>query len=256
MAILVTGGAGYIGANFIHQYLELEPKCQIIILDDLSTGEPSRISAKTIFYKGDFADLNLLKTIFTKHKIDSLVHFAAKTSVEESFEQAQIYYLENYLKTKELFDFCSSNGTKNIVFSSTAAVYASQKNDKISEQGPTKPNSPYGIAKLKAEQYLHELQKKCKDLNFIILRYFNVAGANLLKNLGPNSKASKHLFKMTAQAAAGYKTSFSIFGIDYPTRDGTCIRDFIHVMDIANVHIASLNYSKTNSECLVLNCGY
>ncbi|MEE6249500.1 MAG: UDP-glucose 4-epimerase GalE [Bdellovibrionota bacterium] len=255
MGILVTGGAGYIGSHFIEEYRKKTSE-KIVVIDDLSSGQFSNLPADIPFFKNDFSDSETLNNIFKDFEIHSLIHFAAKTSVTESFQKPDFYQDENTTKAVSLFKNVIQNGIKRIVFSSTAAVYGSPQKNLVTESDSTIPESPYGSSKLNAEIALKKMTLKHKDVNYAILRYFNVAGANLDANLGPSDQKTKHLIKACAEAATGINFPMKIFGNDYPTKDGTCERDFIHVIDLALAHISALNYIIESRENVVFNCGY
>lgn len=255
MGILVTGGAGYIGSHFIEEYRKNTSE-KIVVIDDLSSGMLSNLPADVPFYKNDFSDSETLNNIFKNFEIHSLVHFAAKTSVTESFQRPDFYQEENTTKAISLFQNAIQNGIKRIIFSSTAAVYGSPQNNLVRETDSTVPESPYGSSKLNAEIALKKMTLEHKDVNYAILRYFNVAGTNLDANIGPSDQKTKHLIKTCAEAAAGIILPMKIFGNDYPTKDGTCERDFIHVIDLALAHISALNYLVKSRKNVVFNCGY
>lgn len=254
MAILVTGGAGYIGSHFAKLCLE-QNYDEVVVLDDLSTGFKDSLDTNISFYEGDVADAQILEKIFKTHQIDSLVHFAAKTVVPESLEKPFDYYTNNTLKSLKLFQFCKDNNVKNILFSSTAAVYGDFKDLAVKETDVTDPKSPYGRSKYFTEEILKDLSYN-SDFKYIIFRYFNVAGSYVDGSIGQKTKDATHLIKVAAEAAAGKRDCLKVFGSDYPTGDGSCIRDFIHVQDLAQAHLDGLSYLKNGGDSDIFNCGY
>ena len=250
MNILITGGAGYIGSVTANYLLDNGHK--IFLIDNLSTGDKKNIPKKCQFFKSSITNKKILGKIFKKNRIDIVLHFAAYIDVAESVKKPIKYYKNNYENCKIFLSICKMNKVKNIVFSSTAAVYGNTKNKLISEKSTTRPLSPYAKSKLKIENYLI----KDNFFNYVILRYFNVAGADLKLRSGLISKKkSTHLIKKLCENYLNNK-SISIFGSDYPSKDGTAIRDFIHVMDLADVHLKSAKYLLNKKKSLILNCGY
>ena len=252
MKILITGGAGYIGSAT--SYLMLKKKFQPIILDKLIYKKKNIIPNKSIFYKTNISNINLIKKIIKKHNITSVMHFAAYKDVGESISNPLKYKINNYLLTKKFIKCCKDTGIKYFIFSSTAAVYGNlKKNKKVSENSPLMPLSMYGITKKKIEEYL----KKISDDNFkfFSLRYFNVLGADKNLKYGPiglnSSSFSSNLYKSIFQNKV-----FKIFGKNHNTEDGTPVRDFIHVDDLAEIHYKSLLYLKKNNKNQICNCGY
>ncbi|AFT67536.1 MULTISPECIES: UDP-glucose 4-epimerase GalE [Cycloclasticus] len=251
-SILVTGGAGYIGSHVVK--LLGERGENIIILDDLSTGfEHSILYGK--FIQGNTGDKKLVDRILQQHNIDSVLHFAAHTIVPESVENPLKYYENNTCCTRNLLECCSKAGIKNIIFSSTAAVYGELETGFASEETPTAPINPYGSSKLMSEQMIRDLSK-ATELNHVILRYFNVAGSDPDGKIGQSTKNATLLIKVAAEVAVGKREKLFVFGTDYPTPDGTGIRDYIHVSDLAEAHINALDYLRNNGESTTLNCGY
>ncbi|PHR48542.1 UDP-glucose 4-epimerase GalE [Cycloclasticus sp.] len=251
-SILVTGGAGYIGSHVVK--LLGERGENIIILDDLSTGfEHSILYGK--FIQGNTGDKKLVDRILQQHNIDSVLHFAAHTIVPESVENPLKYYENNTCCTRNLLECCSKADIKNIIFSSTAAVYGELETGFASEETPTAPINPYGSSKLMSEQMIRDLSK-ATELNHVILRYFNVAGSDPDGKIGQSTKNATLLIKVAAEVAVGKREKLFVFGTDYPTPDGTGIRDYIHVSDLAEAHINALDYLRNNGESTTLNCGY
>ncbi|MBA1338424.1 MAG: UDP-glucose 4-epimerase [Pelagibacterales bacterium] len=250
-AILVTGGAGYIGSHIIE--LLLKKSFKVVIIDNLSTGYMSLVNKKAKFFKVNINKQKLVKSIITQHNIDSVIHLAAKLNVLESMKKPKIYYKNNITGTLSLLKACEDTKVKNFLFSSTCAIYS----DKIShakETSQKKPQSIYGITKLKCEK---EIKKKFKDkkINYGILRYFNVAGASPSKKIGQINKNGQ-LFKNLSLAVKRKKPKINLYGNSYNTVDGTCERDFIHVSDLADLHIRTLIKINKERKSLILNCGY
>ena len=253
MNILITGGAGYIGSHVALAFLDKNHN--VTILDNLETGYISLVPKKAKFSKGDFSDVKLLNSLFNTNKFDALIHMAAYIEVEESVLNPEKYLVNNFHKSKILFDFCASHKLKNIVFSSTGAVYGNAKENFVNEKSKTKPMSPYAESKLLAEKYLDKISHE-KDINYSILRFFNVAGADLNLRSGHICQKATHLIKIACEVAVNKKKNLTIFGDDYSTIDGTAIRDYIHVSDIADIHLESLNYILHNNKSETFNCGY
>ncbi|MDX8366298.1 UDP-glucose 4-epimerase GalE [Cytobacillus sp. IB215665] len=235
-AVLVTGGAGYIGSHTVQELLRQNIK--VIVLDNLSTGHKEAVNSP-YFYIGDIADDELLRDIIYTHQVDSIIHFAAKSLVSESLIKPEEYFRENTFKTCSFFEKAIQYGVKRIVFSSTAAVYGITKDEPINEMSTIKPINPYGESKYFTERFLYWLGKKHK-IQWIVLRYFNAAGASLDGEIGEDHHPESHLIPLILQTALGKREFISVFGNDYPTFDGTCIRDYIHVIDLANAHIKAL----------------
>ncbi|TLS38408.1 UDP-glucose 4-epimerase GalE [Pseudalkalibacillus caeni] len=251
MAILVTGGAGYIGS---HTVLYLQEKGEnVVVLDNLKTGHQDAIQNVT-FYKGSLHDNTLLDRIFQENEIDSVIHFAASSLVGESVENPLLYYRNNVVGTYHLISKMVEYGIKNIVFSSTAATYGNPEQLPILESNPTNPTNPYGETKLAIEKML----RWCDDaygLKSICLRYFNAAGADPSGRIGEDHEPETHLIPIVLQVALGHRQTVSIFGNDYPTDDGTCIRDYIHVLDLAQAHYLALKRLKSKKESGIYNLG-
>ena len=251
--VLVTGGAGYIGSHVVLALRELD--YPVVILDDLSTGHQEAVADGCEFVLGNAGDQQLLAQIFQQHKIQSVIHFAGSIIVEESVQEPIKYYENNTLVSLRLIEACVKGGVKNFIFSSTAAVYGDGAESPVSETAPLSPLNPYGHSKAMTEQILRDTAA-VSSLNYIILRYFNVAGADPLRRTGQRSKQATHLLKIACETALGKRDQITIFGSDYPTPDGTCIRDFIHVSDLASAHARALEYLQDCDESLTLNCGY
>ena len=247
--ILVTGGAGYIGSHIVEQLVK-KNFLKIFIVDDLSTGHKRLINKKATFIKANINKTQLIKKIILKNKIDTIIHLAAKTIVTESEKKPKLYYKANVLGTRSLLDAAKNSSVKNFLFSSTAAVYGS-KIRYVNEKSKTLPDSVYGKTKLQAEDLVKRNFKK----NYIILRYFNVVGASPSKKIGLINKYGQ-LFKNFAVEILKNKPKLSVYGKDYNTKDGTCIRDFIHVSDLADIHLKVLLKASKDNKSVVLNCGY
>jgi len=252
MTILITGGAGFIGSQIILELLKLNK--DLVVIDNLSTGSTQFLPENIKFYKSDINNKILIKKIIIEHNINTVIHLAAYTDVSESIDQPYKYYVNNLSKTIELFDVCIKNKIKNIIFSSTAACYAPNSSKKINENDSLLPQSAYGNSKLACEKILIDYSKKF-NFNFIIFRYFNVAGADPKNKIG-RIKPSSHLIYNICNALLSKKKIINIYGNNYNTKDGTCIRDFIHVADIANAHIKGLEYLEESRNSQIINLGY
>ena len=235
--ILVTGGAGYIGG--ITSKLLLDKGYEVVVLDNLEHGHASFVDPRCEFVKGDIRDNNVLEKLFSDHSIDSILHFAGLISVEESEREPDLYENNNILGSKTLFDKAHAHGVKRVIFSSTAAVYGNPQEVPIPEDHPKNPTSVYGKTKLATEEYLSSLRQYDSSFSFACLRYFNACGALLDGSMGEAHSPETHIIPLAIRAAQ-LGTSFKLFGTDYNTEDGTCVRDYIHVLDLANAHILAL----------------
>jgi UDP-glucose 4-epimerase len=253
MAVMVTGGAGYIGSHMVLALLDRGEK--VVVLDNLSTGFASAVPTNVPLVVGDMGDQALVASVMREHDVDTVVHFAAKIVVPESVSDPLGYYLNNTVKARALIETAVECGVKHFVFSSTAAVYGDVSGDPVNEDDPTSPVSPYGRSKLMTEWILRDTAA-AHPLKFVVLRYFNVAGADPKGRTGQSTPAATHLIKVACQTALGQRPYLEIFGTDFPTRDGSCLRDYIHVTDLANAHIASLDHLRAGGDNLTLNCGY
>jgi UDP-glucose 4-epimerase len=233
----------------------LEAGAQVLVLDDLSTGIREAIPPGAGFVLGDSGDSELLARLFSEHRIEAVVHFAAKLVVPDSVADPLGYYLANMVKTRALIEAAVLAGARHFVFSSTAAVYGEASFEPVREDFAVRPASPYGCSKLMSEWMLRDAAA-AHGLRYVALRYFNVAGADPAGRLGQNTPNATHLIKVAAQAALGRRASLPIFGTDYPTRDGSCIRDFVHVSDLADAHLIALAHLRQGREGGVFNCGY
>ena len=254
LPVLVTGGAGYIGS---HAVLALKDAgWPVTVIDDLSNGSLDVVPNEVAFYEGNIADRPLVERILGERHIAAIMHFAGSIVVPESVEQPLQYYANNTLASHSLISAAVAAGVKHILFSSTAAVYGAPQRVPIQEDDPKKPINPYGASKLMTEQMLSDASN-AYPFNYGALRYFNVAGADPGGRTGQIGKGSTHLIKIAAEAAVGKRAQVSVYGSDYPTPDGTCIRDYIHVTDLAAAHVAALEWLIAHpKENLVVNCGY
>jgi UDP-glucose 4-epimerase len=250
--ILVTGGAGYIGSHTVRQLGEAG--YEIIVYDNLSTGSTQALlSGKLIV--GDLADESTLAAVFQQYNFEAVLHFAASISVPESVANPLAYYANNTRNTLNLLRCCQQFGVNKFVFSSTAAVYGEPSENPVSEACFTNPINPYGRSKLMSEGMIRDYGLS-SDFKYVILRYFNVAGAELEGRIGQSSAKASHLIKLACDAVLGDRPTVGIFGTDFDTFDGTGIRDYIHVEDLAAAHIDALHYLEADGESEILNCGY
>ncbi|MCH9693231.1 MAG: UDP-glucose 4-epimerase GalE [Gammaproteobacteria bacterium] len=250
--ILVTGGAGYIGSHVVRQ-LGLAGE-SVVTLDNLSTGFEAAVTSGE-FVLGDTGDDALLENVFTEHDIETVMHFAAHTVVPESVADPLKYYRNNTASSRTLLEASTRHGVKNFVFSSTAAVYGAPDGNSASEESLTRPINPYGTSKLMTEWMLRDLAA-AGGPKFVALRYFNVAGCEPSGTIGQSTPNATLLVKVACEAATGRRPSVKIFGTDYPTPDGTGVRDYIHVDDLACAHLDALTYLRNGGEPQFLNCGY
>lgn len=253
MAVLVTGGAGYIGSHMVLALLDAGE--QPIVLDNLSTGFRWAVPEDVAFYQGDVGDAAIVDRIAAAHDIDAIIHFAAKIVVPDSVADPLGYYFNNTAKARALIESAVRNKVRHFIFSSTAAVYGDVQTNPVTEDDVLNPVSPYGRSKLMTEWILEDTSK-AHDLKYVILRYFNVAGADPKGRTGQSTANATHLIKVAAQAALGRRRGMDVFGQDYPTPDGTCVRDYIHVTDLARAHLDALAYLRAGGDSLKANCGY
>lgn len=250
--ILVTGGAGYIGSHVVKQLGAMGER--LVVLDNLSTG-----FAKAVLYgdlvEGDTGDRDLVETLLGDYDVDAVLHFAAHTIVPESVAQPLKYYGNNTCNTRNLLQVCQEAGVKHFIFSSTAAVYGIPSGAFATEDSPTAPINPYGTSKLMSEMMLRDLSA-ASGLTHVILRYFNVAGSDPEGRIGQCTRNATLLIKVAAEVATGKRDKLLIFGTDYPTADGTGVRDYIHVTDLADAHVCALQYLRAGGASTTLNCGY
>lgn len=252
MNILVTGGAGYIGSHTV--YLLQKQGYNPIVIDNLSSGHREALSVDLPFYQGDISDGTLVKSIIKKHQIEGVIHFAASSLVGESMENPMKYYENNVVNTTRLLAAVIESGVENFIFSSTAAVYGEPENIPIKETDTTKPTNVYGHTKLILEEIMSKYTL-VYPFNYVALRYFNACGAVLDGSIGEDHNPETHLIPIIMQVANRARESINIFGTDYPTEDGTCIRDYIHVLDLAQAHILALDYLVNGGTSETFNLG-
>lgn len=252
MSILVLGGAGYIGSHAVYQLIDRG--YDVVIVDNLQTGHKDAVHPKAKFYQGDIRNREFLQDVFAKEKIDGVIHFAANSLVGESMVDPLKYYDNNVYGTQILLEAMRDAGVRHIVFSSTAATYGEPEQVPITENLPTVPTNTYGETKLAMEKMMAWCEKAF-DLKYVALRYFNVAGARSTGEIGEDHNPETHLIPVVLETALGKREFITVFGEDYPTEDGTCIRDYIHVEDLIDAHILALNYLQNGGESSVFNLG-
>jgi UDP-glucose 4-epimerase len=250
--ILVTGGAGYIGSHVLLQLLARGER--VVVIDNLYTGFRQAVRDAPLVV-GDIGDRELLARVLREHDVDTVMHFAAHTIVPESVRDPLKYYRNNSCATRSLLETCAQHGVRSLVFSSTAAVYGIPAGGIAAEDSPPAPINPYGSSKLMSEWMLRDLAA-ASDLQYVSLRYFNVAGSDPQGRIGQATRAATLLIKVACEAAVGKRDHVSIFGTDYDTPDGTGVRDYIHVEDLARAHLDALDHLRGGAGSLVLNCGY
>ena len=251
--ILVTGGAGYIGSHVCN--LLLDKGFKVTVVDNLITGNKELVPIKAELVICDIADEEKIEKILNGKSIDLVIHFAGLIRVDESIKEPAKYNKFNFEKSKKFFEVCFKNKINKIIFSSSASVYGNPKKQRVSESDTLDPLNPYALSKLKLEEFLIEKSKKL-DIKYVILRYFNVAGADENLRSGLISKFSTHLIKRACEVAVGKRNELIINGSDYDTKDGTPVRDFIHVSDLADIHLITTEYLLKNGESEIFNCGY
>jgi len=251
-SILVTGGAGYIGSHTVQQLIGRGES--VIVLDNLSTGFRQSLDGVRLV-EGDAGDAGLVGKLLGEHGIRTVIHFAAHTIVPESVSDPLKYYGNNTCQTRSLLATCAAHDVRHFVFSSTAAVYGNAEAGICSEDSPLAPINPYGTSKLMSEWMLRDLAA-ASGLRYVVLRYFNVAGSDPSGRIGQSTRKATLLIKVAAEASVGRRDGVNIFGIDYPTPDGTGVRDYIHVMDLADAHLKAVDYLRAGGSSQTLNCGY
>jgi UDP-glucose 4-epimerase len=253
MSVLVTGGAGYIGSHMVQALVEAGEG--VVVIDNLSTGFSQFLPQDVPLLIGDAGDEKLVERVIAAHGVESIIHFAGSVVVPESMRDPLAYYRNNTMTTRSLLNAAVKSGVKRFIFSSTAAVYGNPDQVPVAEGAPTRPLSPYGSSKLMAEIMLHDTAA-AHGMRYVALRYFNVAGADPRARMGLATLGATHLLKIAVEAATGQRAKIDVFGTDYPTPDGSCIRDFIHVTDLAQAHRAALSYLRDGGASMTLNCGY
>jgi len=253
MAVLVTGGAGYIGSHMTYALCDRGE--QVVVLDNLSTGLRELVCPEAVFVEGSVADPNVLRRIFDRFAINAVIHFAGSVVVPESVDNPTKYYRNNFTASAELVSACLEHGIGNMIFSSTAAVYGVPAVTKVQENVATDPINPYGRSKLMTEWLLSDVGR-AHPFRYAALRYFNVAGADPKGRTGQSTPNATHLIKRACQVALSQLPEMEIFGTDYPTPDGTGVRDYIHVADLISAHLLALDYLRKGGESAVFNVGY
>src|ERR1700716_2234557 len=252
MTVLVTGGAGYIGSHMVQALVDAGES--VVVIDNLSTGFSAHLPEGVPLFIGDAADENLVEGVIAAHGVESIIHFAGSVVVPDSMRDPLAYYRNNTMTTRSLLNSAVKCGAKHFIFSSTAAVYGNPDQVPVAENAATRPLSPYGSSKLMTEIMLHDVAS-AHGMNFVVLRYFNVAGADPQGRVGLATVGATHLLKIAVEAATGQRAKIDVYGTDYPTPDGSCIRDFIHVSDLAQAHRAALSYLRGGGSSVTLNCG-
>ncbi|OFW71037.1 MAG: UDP-glucose 4-epimerase GalE [Alphaproteobacteria bacterium RBG_16_64_48] len=253
MGVLVTGGAGFIGSHMVLELLDAGE--DVVVLDNLSTGFRWAVPGEANFVEGDVGDHDLVSRLFLSNSIDAIIHFAGSVVVPESVANPLGYYLNNTCKSRSLIASAVEIKVPHFIFSSTAAVYGMPKENPVAEGVLLEPISPYGTSKLMTELMLRDTAR-AHDLRYMALRYFNVAGADPRGRGGQSTARATHLIKVACETALGERPYLEVFGTDYPTPDGTCIRDYIHVSDLVRAHLDALRYLRAGGKSEVLNCGY
>ena len=253
MSILVTGGAGYIGSHMVLELLGARER--VIVLDNLTTGFRWAVPAEATLVIGDAGDQDLVRTVIRKNDVSAIVHFAGSIVVPESVADPLGYYNNNTVKSRALMEVAVAMGVKQFIFSSTAAVYGMTGDAPVDEDATLQPMSPYGSSKLMTEIMLADAAR-AHDFRYAALRYFNVAGADPEGRTGQSTPRATHLIKTACETALGQRPRMEVFGTDYPTTDGTCVRDYIHVLDLARAHMAALAHLRSGGKSDIYNCGY
>ncbi len=253
MTVLVTGGAGYIGSHMVYELADAGER--VVVLDNLSTGFDWAVAKGVPLVVGETGDQALVARLIREHGIDAIIHFAASIVVPDSVRDPLGYYRNNTMNSRALIECAVNGGVRHFIFSSTAAVYGNPAEIPVQEDSATLPISPYGWSKLMTEIMLRDAGS-AYGLQHVILRYFNVAGADPNGRTGQSTKAATHLIKVAVETVLGLRPKLDVFGNDYPTPDGTCIRDYIHVSDLVRAHADALRYLRSGAPPLTLNCGY
>ncbi len=253
MTVLVTGGAGYIGSHMVHALVDAGES--VVVIDNLVTGFSALLPQDVPLFIGDAGDENLVEGVISQHGVESIIHFAGSVVVPHSMRDPLGYYRNNTMTTQSLLRAAVKAGVNRFIFSSTAAVYGNPDQVPVPEHAPTRPLSPYGSSKLMTEIMLHDVAS-AHGMDYGVLRDFNVAGADPQSRVGLATVGATHLLKIAVEVATGQRAKVDVFGTDYPTPDGSCIRDFIHVSDLAQAHRAALSYLRGGGRSVTLNCGY
>ncbi|HEX2840456.1 UDP-glucose 4-epimerase GalE [Hyphomicrobium sp.] len=253
MSILVTGGAGYIGSHMVLALLDAGEK--VVVVDNLSTGFRSAVPPPAILIEGNVGDQDLVRRVVGEHDVRAIIHFAGSIVVPDSVADPLGYYLNNTSNSRNLIEVAVKTGVKAFIFSSTAAVYGNPQEIPVKETAELRPVSPYGTSKLMTELMLADTAF-AHDFRYVALRYFNVAGADPKGRTGQSTPRATHLIKVACETALGKRASMDVFGTDYPTADGTCIRDYIHVTDLVAAHMVALKHLLAGGKSDVFNCGY
>lgn len=253
MTVLVTGGAGYIGSHMVLELLDAGER--VVVLDDLSTGFRWAVPQAAPLVVGDVGDQDLVRAVIRCHGVSAIVHFAGSIIVSDSVTDPLGYYHNNTVKSRALMEAAVASGVRQFIFSSSAAVYGSPRENPVSETADLRPLSPYGSSKLMTEVMLADVGRAL-GLGWVALRYFNVAGADPLGRAGESSPRATHLIKVACETAIGLRSRLEVYGTDYDTPDGTCVRDYIQVSDLARAHMAALAHLRTGGASDAFNCGY
>src|SRR2546430_2304377 len=253
MAILITGGAGYIGSHMVYELADRGE--QPVVIDDFSSGFEWAIPADVPVFVGDLGDQQRVAPLIAKYGISEVIHFAGSVVVPESVAEPLRYYRNNTANSRSLFEIAIRSGVRRFILSSTAAVYGDPPANPVTEETPVAPLSPYGSSKFMAETMLRDAAR-AHGLRYVIVRYFNVAGADPALRAGQATRGATHLIKVAAETAVGLRSKMQVFGTDYSTPDGTCIRDYIHVSDLVRAHLDALAYLRAGGASVTLNCGY
>jgi len=253
MSVLVTGGAGYIGSHMVWQLLDAGER--VVVLDNLVTGFDWAVAPEAQMRRGDIADEVMVRSLIDEHGVDAIIHFAGSVVVPDSVADPLAYYLNNTVRSRALIAAAVASGVRHFIFSSTAAVYGTPTQAPVTENVQLKPESPYGRSKLMTEMMLADTAA-AHDFRYVALRYFNVAGADPKGRTGQSTRGATHLIKVACETALGKRPSMSIYGTDYATPDGTCVRDYIHVSDLVAAHSSAVAHLRVGGKSMVANCGY
>src|SRR5262245_10822903 len=253
MSLLITGGAGYIGSHMVHA--AIERGTDVVVLDNLSTGLRGLVAEGAHFHQGNVGDQTTVRRLIDYHSVTAVIHFAGSIVAPDSVKEPLAYYANNTVQSRALIEACILEGVKNFVFSSSALIYGPPLLTAMPEQTPKEPENPYGRSKLMTEWMLQDTSR-AHDFRYVALRYFNVAGADPKGRSGQSTPRATHLIKRACQVALGRVPKLDIFGTDYPTPDGTGVRDYIHVSDLVDAHLLALDHLRGGGDSVALNCGY